>query len=803
MPIAENMVIRIGDSVIEVTDPSEIPVSINYNLEDPDDYQQKKSSEAFDITVPATLINSTASNTFNNPQMDDLTSGQALRNYQKATIGAGGYELLVGKALLKKARHTDRPVSFTWNLLGDNADWLIDLKETTLFDLLQHITFNFTKTVIEASWAYNGTNQALPYVFAPVRYLDPFGGYRSVNAAFEPIDDNVEVTYLRPALSKYWLLYWGFKLAGFKIGSTFLDTNYYRRMVMPWTFGNFLNSEGTKLDVHNFLAKSTGLSTYLSGGGSNSFIWNLNVSNDSTNGAYDSNTINQPGGDYSYDTGLYAMTWQYKQPHYGTLDVALSMSINVNGAVNGGGGVSASDLEMRVQWFRNGVLFDGGSGNYNSNGNEVFTISSNISTNTVSGTQDIFCKTQVNPTDNGGTGTIVQAKIYLHSYVGKNGGARIVAEVLQFKLDYFRIPLGGVIDFSNYTALKKYKFLDFLRGEVDLFDFSLKTDSVNKVVYIEPTHPYATGSNLAVKTDGWFKNDFIDWAEKGDLSKEWEKELYADGEREQVLKFQDDPNDGILKTVGDRNVTTLASAKYLLPDRYKSGKQERVNRFYGATMHYDADQFKALGTGTNVGISPQFICIIAENISNTSSPEADNTFLPKSAWYKGLVTGSGAWKWDGTVRQDFPYMFAVNYKDGGQSDPVLSYSDEKIKSGSGFVVAAGLLRRFFLQRFAIMRGGERYTVWMRLNNSDVAGQLHREFKVIAGLKWELITINGYKPLSNDSTQCLLYKWEPVTLADGDSCFPSQSNILTGSSAGANDTKYAQLKCLITDIPKTK
>lgn len=35
------------------------------------------------------------------------------------------------------------------------------------------------------------------------------------------------------------------------------------------------------------------------------------------------------------------------------------------------------------------------------------------------------------------------------------------------------------------------------------------------------------------------------------------------------------------------------------------------------------------------------ICLVPENISNTSSSEAQNTFIPKTAYYKGLVTGGG------------------------------------------------------------------------------------------------------------------------------------------------------------------
>jgi hypothetical protein len=129
--------------------------------------------------------------------------------------------------------------------------------------------------------------------------------------------------------------------------------------------------------------------------------------------------------------------------------------------------------------------------------------------------------------------------------------------------------------------------------------------------------------------------------------------------------------------------------------------------------------------------------MVPENISNTSASEAENTFAPKIGYYKGNISGVGGWRF-GTVEEGygplttFPYLFSVNYKDGGENDPILSYSDEKIKSGSGFVIGKGLLRRYYWSRLAIMRNGQWYNCWFRLKNTDVANQLHREYISYAG-----------------------------------------------------------------------
>lgn len=784
MPKTDYIRVKIGDYEIISTDPAELPVSIDYSLEDENDFQTKESATALSIETPAVINNSIAANTFNNASVSDLTKGEKMRNFQPAIIEASGVELLVGKAILKKGKHKIKPTGYLWDLYGDNADWVIDLKELTLFDILKHINFAFTKQTMIDSWLFNGTDESLPYVFAPVRYRDPFGGYSLTEDGVKvPQDDNVEVGYLRPSLSKFWILYWGLKTAGYKIDSEFLNTEFYKRMVTPWTWGNFLSSEGTRLEIHKFLAKSVADVYFDSPNGAHLDYFDLNVSNDSTDGAFDNNN------DYSYDATTYEMKWAYNPPHYGVLEATFSMQVFYNMHCTGN-----SSAVLYVQWFKNGVRIPGlngaiAPGGLAGRGNIIAGHSASGLGSYKSDISEMFCTVVINP------GDIVSAKIPRYNFESKIGSSSTTANILRFQLDYFKIPVGGLIDFQNYTGLKKYKFLDFFKGECDLFDLSFKTNNLTKTVTIEPTHGYRLSDGSI--HPGYFNGDFIDWNGKSDFSKEWELESVTDGEREQMFQFKEDNNDGLLKKVNDRFIINLGAGKYVLPDRFKAGKKERENRFYSAVVHYEADQFKDLGVGVNTGISPQLICIVPENISNTSNSESSNTFSPKSAYYKGIERGVGAWKFDGEVLQYLPYMFAVNYRPGGENDPVLSYSDEKI----GTLLAKGLVSTFYWQRLANMRNGQRYMSWHRLNNNDVAGA-HREFKIIDGNKWELIQITGFLPLQNESTKAVLVKHSPITSEDRDNTFPSKKSILEEDLTGSElDMKYSQLKCLPSDIPK--
>lgn len=773
MPQNKYIKVSIDGEILDL--PQEgIGLSINYQLEDIEDFQKKKSSESFDITFPATPANDRIGNTLHNPAIDDNTTDKVFSSHRKAVIEANGHELLVGKAFLTQATHTDKPQAYTFDFYGNNADWIIELKEATLFDCLKHITFPFEKAVIEASWAFDGSDETLPYVFAPVRYGQPM---ESMDLGTAPNiitakDYNMLPVYMKPSLSKYWILFWGFKLAGYRINSQFFNTEYFRRQVMPWTWGNFLDSEGTKTEIHKFLAVGPDKYFYVSNQNGIAEYLDCEVTNDHTNPGFDANnTIAEPR-DYEYISASKEMRWTYNTPHYGTLEAFFSLTIDwaaIEEAAPGG-------ITLYAEWYHNGVQKQ----------RDLFARSDQGT----SGFPTLIFSQVVLPDD------YVSVKIFGAIAGAKGGTNDLRIKVTEFKLDYFRIPLGGTIAFDGLYSLKKYKFLDFLKGIADEFNLAIQTDSVTKVVTMEPLHAYALGNDLSITQPGYLNGDFIDWQQKQDLSKVSTLRLFSDYEREVVFAYKDDTNDGALKVVQDRNQSKLATGKFLLPARFKEGKKEVTNTFFSPTVHYEVTQWGAI-----TGINPQMVVMVPENISNTSRDEAQNTFAPKSCYYKGLVAGAGGWVFDGEQKTSLPYMFAVNYQPGGEHDPVLSYSDERIGLVPGAVLAKGLLRRFYLQRMAIMRLGKYYTTHFLLNNNDVTNWLHREHIVCRAQRWELVNINSYKPLSEESTECQLRKWTPITPEDGANVFPSSSAVVAGTaSASPFDTQYFQLKCLTSDIP---
>jgi hypothetical protein len=761
MPATNYLSITIASQPVDVASVDDFPIAINYSLENPEDFQKKESNTALNVKLPATLQNRKVANSYHDPASEDLTPGQVHKSHQPAVIEADGEELLNGKAFLENATHGATPTEYEYSFYGGNADWMVDMKEKTLYDFVQGISFTNDQVAVVYSWGFDGTDETLPYVFAPVRYR---GFMDDANQK----DDNVAISYLRPSISKYWLLYWGFKSLGYRIAPDgFTDTEYFRRQVMPWTWGSYLQSEGTKLDIHGFLAKSEHerfINDEYDG------ILELYIKDTELPGVYDNND------EFTY--AGQALTWEYKAPFSGKLDAHFSFIATTTGNIVG----DNSFFQFYVRWyytpaggsetqFDTQMIFEKSGGNLSVG--DYFDVN-----------HDMFNHHEVDPGDK------ITARFFLKLHEGSGVGARVNFHTIidEFKRDYFTIPTGGTISFANYNGFKKYKWLDFLAGVCDEFNISPVTDVTNKVVYLEPMHGYEADG---VQQQGFFVDDYVDWSGKIDLSKEANMNLFSDYEKEVLFRYKDDSNDGVLKVVQDRNQNVMAAGKYVFPDRFKAGKREHENRFFSPTMHYEAEQFKAV-----TGVAPQMVCIIPENISNTSNSEADNTFAPKSCYYKGLVTDAGGWRFNGFLFSTFPYMFAVNYKAGGENDPVLSYCDENING----VLAPGLMKKFFTQRLAIMRNGQFYEPFMKLNNTEVS-RLHREYKVFDGQRWELVQIKNYLPLKNETTAVFLRKWAPVIEADYNNSFPSEDSVINNAALVGNDVKYAKLICLSTDIPR--
>ena len=325
-------------------------------------------------------------------------------------------------------------------------------------------------------------------------------------------------------------------------------------------------------------------------------------------------------------------------------------------------------------------------------------------------------------------------------------------------------------------------------------------------------------------TDGYFKDMYV-WDDKQDLSKRSSMELFSNYERQVDFMFRQDGSDGAqniwsarYKGIYLNNTVTSrlkydtvdngvyagvpGAARYMLPERFNMGNRQRTNRFFSATMHYFATQFKYL-----TGVSPQLIAIFPENIANASAEAVQTVFEPKIAYYEGLADRAvhGGWYWEGDPSDpstayddyDLPLMYSVYYGSGGDERPVLTYSDQLIQGNK----VKGLLKKFLWRRMAMFANGQIYHTHIKLGLLDMANWTHRQIIRLKNCNWGIIEIDGFNPLSDESTKVTMYKLVLPDATDIENIYPSEdaldSNALLSDPF---DLVYAPLLIFPNDIP---
>ncbi len=797
--------IMIGGVTADNPEAEESPVQISYNLEDEQNSQLKSSAMAFDIEFPATVANDQLFNTFRIPGVIDLTADGYFRKSRPAIIKVDDYLITQGRAILQGGSSgTQHPESYTVNVYGDNGDWITEMQDLTLYDCLPTVTHLFTVQQVEESWFYDGSNAAQTHVYAPVRYTQPF----------DDQDMNISITQIRPSLFLYWMINRGFAKFGYQIQSTFMDSVYFRRLVMPWVWGNFMGINSKLADLLQFKAtgpKDAVATIYrfsFSQNGSNSggggdivrpgqgqLEANFTLRNVSAPAGFDN------FGVYSFNDTTGEWKWTYKETGGKFGKITAYFGLKTFGHVSASFG-STADFNLDI--YKNGA---------NIQTIQLYHVASGASTDTdgSDGTpkQFNFSVTGLN------VGDTVSIKIRYGYFKSTTGQVDLsmnayfpgatAADTWNTQWQLFRISIepGSIVNWQNFEQFKNYKFLDLLRGTLDAFDLIPATDPATKIVKFEPAHPYSIGGTSFT---GYFKTDRLQWTDKLDVSQKAEVINFNDRERDYVFQMKGDASDGGVNILDKRFNVNSSAAKYRFSSRFKEGVETFENRFFSPVVHYKMTQWQnlvAAGGGSSFGIVPQIVAIITENISNTSSNEDEQIFEPKLCYYEGFLDNQagtnkrGIFQFNGHVYPNYPYMFAVDYFAGGENKMVLTYNDQNING----VVAPGLMRRFFLPRLAIMDNGIRYKPFMILNNNDVRNWEHRERIIIGNSLYLLTNIDRYDPITKISTQCTFWKWVPVEQKNADAVFPSNASTLgTITPVPAPDLAYHQLFILSTDLP---
>lgn len=855
MPQTKYIEIIVNSQRVDLSDGDNVDMSLNYLLEEPESFLSKQGAEAFNINLPCTKLNDTIFNTFHKPEIEDLSPNTSFREWMDFEVKSNGVVIFKGYCILVEVSMTELPEYYSLMAVGGTGAWLVDAQNLTLWDCLSTTPHIFSVAIVEDSWktpAAGGFDSDIDhdYVYAPVRYRQPFGA-----------SDNVcNIYMLRPSISIYWLIQRAFNNLGYTVQSQFLNTpDYFRRFVLPWVWGDFLDIEGSVRELINLkVAGPSDEATITSfanlfvqdGNGSGSFSGYVFTYVDAS-AALNIFRLKENYPPHGYDNfNLYTfteasgkMSWVYNPPYdlfpYFGDNITASFKFNLLALTYASSG-HATRVEIEITHiFFSGApttvtlitytaldLPGGGTNDYLTTGAvHEFTVSGIFVGDTL--------EFKLKISGDGGASPC-EFRMYNSRYINTApSGAPPVLEKFfsTLELTSLGITVGGTVNFKQYDGFRNYNFTDMLGGLVELFNLEVQTDPISKVVTIEPM--FGTVLPDATVIDGYFSTTkILDWTAKRDFNKASKMSLFSSMERQLDFTMKQDGSDGgqniyaaryngiylnnVKKNSIDNNqikngiiAGVPGASRYMLPDRFSKGNRQFSNRFFSSVMHYNHIAWADInGLGEP---PPQLITIFPEGINDSSASAISQTFEPKIAFYKGQVNPitDGGWYWEGNPAAPYtppiatshwlPKMFAVNYSGAGAvDDPVLTYCDQNI----GGVQVQGLMRRYFLQRLAIMRNGQLFSSQMRLNLNDICNWFHMEAIKVDGSIYALIGIEGYQPFADDSNECKMWRIVSAQQIDLDNCYPSTTSVLTAPLTLAPlDLKYAPLLLFSTDIPQ--
>jgi hypothetical protein len=624
----------------------------------------------------------------------------------------GGVQILSGQAELQSAilmsdRYRFKARNYKVDLYGTNADWTIRMKDLKIRDL------DFTPAVLDTATVLSGWN-------ATYDSGDYFGftliKWKEWNIAGEVgIDEFTPFLFIRSILDK------AFDTIGYNFTSQFLDTDIFKRMILPLPMSDRYPEEFSQDYINVELAEP-----------------GTNVS--STNITYVFPNYEQPNlaTPYNPTTGYYTV------PFTGYYQIQLSASVT-------------STIGTWAAFF---------AATINNNPLPVLTSILDLSPGT--------------PGSGNASGNVISEVLYLNAgdlismvhIIAPSDPSTIYT--INFNIigeaDY---AFGSILQFRYLT--KNWKVLDLIKGLQHMFNLRFEANVQAGTLTIEPADPYLYRQDNAPTTviqtleQGFYSVPTFDSTDTLDL--EIDAELISANDIDENTIFSyitDSPSE---EAVEKDEPLGIFSAQYALPqDRFNERTETKENPFFAKTVHTNDNSIQGATAITSLQIP---LIYPQDYFLDPTATELDANIEPRVLYFVGFRGLSKDSTFNCTFTPGFdlapPLSFMVNYNNA--ADFSIGFGREFIEGQQ----VPGLFESFWMQEYARKRIGKRleaYMFWdlLAMNSLSFKNKLK-----IDGLEWILQKIDGYSAQSDSSTKTILLLEQGPT--DDDLANTTYSNIL--------------------------
>jgi hypothetical protein len=761
---------------LDVLNNKSLPVALNFTTGDLVDPGKKTTGYSKTFELPAS--------TRNNRLLNTIIGDNAVRNeddisWKKARIKSNGVIVFDGFARIEKSS-TGSGGRYKCHILQDQSYWpeLIGDKKLCELSLSPH-----TKTydLVVDSWNNTSSDMA-DYVYPAINYgkWSPGTG-DDCNNAPKTIKDFHPAVFVKSIINKI------FSDIGYSIESKFFDSDFFKKLIIPYTSGlEYSNSDTLLGEDGNYTGKSSKAELlYMPDMPACNVFGGCYVTR-----RYYPQLITTQGTSYMIQGSDSTIINGYTVPFTGNYSIYYSAEvrqstsdliengrwaawIHVNGAAMKPGGYGSIDAEDSSTYFPtfSNPDYNGGTGNcmtqwysYNSNGNYQ--------------PEDIFIENvQLQQGDK------VQISLY-----GRNQGSLLLASAVTSKIknqDFLVFPTAGQAYEPDGAIVSLSQALgcgvtqkSFLKGITDLFNLYWTADNESRKVMVEPYNDFYGSGKV------------VDWTGKLDHTNWEDKYLIDELAKSTNFQYSRDSSDSLVENYNEameeeyQEPTDLWSLKIKNDAKYRKSIKELGTKVFSPTASFlfgQGDLTWCLNSGSQAPVMP--ILWNGDDIDytvnpyNNVRPDVSHSFKIRILNYGGLSTETGDWEMkdeNGNIQThtSYPYAYTFNqnnFCDLNEPSSNLSffnlYGNSDVSDPEDCSYQRGLFDRFWSVYFEKVSGGSCLrTCMVNLNSSDIA---NFDFRDIIKLDldggnhsyWTVSRIIDYKPSENSLTKIELVEWK--------------------------------------------
>jgi hypothetical protein len=711
---------------LPLPEDAEFPVSINRSIVDWESVGQRRGDFSKTIKVQGNQeTNIVLRHLFLATISQDENKVKSLKGDTinvPCELNVNGIPHITGYCLIRSATSTDLPDFYELAIFSGMNDWADRLAKLNLRELgLGRTTWSYPNILASNQQDKSEASNLYNHVYPLIEYGD---------IGNKPYAGNAIMDYeLRAAPFIRDMVIAAFTKVGYTITSDFFDNDDIRRLVYPFTSGNWKRSAAVYQDYY-YRANWNATQTIISSSSHYTLRPNTEVSDVKNQGVLSTAiTVIPPPLFSSAPTSLTG--FKFTAAEGGTMTIRMTLSVTMGN-------------NIAQVWLHQGTP-------------NMFPLHRFNDISYLAGsTQSVVLEADV---------YLTAGENYSICFWPLNNNA--INILSGSKIEFIaseNIEIGGEYDIAN--TLPDRPAMEFIQGLTQLFNLVFDTDPLARTIRIESMFSWvdSTGANV----DGFYlgTSDAVDYSNKVQQHEEFKIDFLSSYKRRLIWKYKDDSSDGILVLRGDKTPHIYGSYYHDLYKRFQKGEQKYENAHFSPTyMGYR--KIGGAGGYTQVLLVPVIMGQMTSGYDQPTYSCEPRILMHKYSDHDSFFPGSSGlkhyeWKLKDSLfgtsygfSTDCPRVFSVDID--GEVNFSLNFGNLDVNGG---IDTYGLFWRFWSKVPPFLNEGVKATGQIKYLEIDNLNLNFRKLWYVNDVYWIVNKVIDYKPQTYNFTKVeLLLKSE--------------------------------------------